>query len=92
MVRETCGVFAMPRSLIKRQAGLRLIVVARGRYRSSDHVILSSQYHPSVLGSILGIPGSQGGFAGLCADEARLRNLYSCTAPLIDPKRSFREG
>jgi hypothetical protein len=55
-------------------------------------VILSSQYHPSVLGSILGIPGSQGGFAGLCADEARLRNLYSCTASLIDPKRSFREG
>ena len=55
-------------------------------------MILSSQYHPSVLGSILGIPGSHGGFAGLCADEARLRNLYSCTASLIDPKRLFREG
>ena len=59
---------------------------------SNDHVILSSQYHPSVHGSILGVPGSQGGFAGLCTAVAWLRNLYSWAAPLVDPSRSFREG
>ena len=55
-------------------------------------MILSSHYHPSVCGSILEVPGSQGSFAGLCVAAAWLRNLYSWAAPLVDPNRLFREG
>ena len=54
--------------------------------------MLPSQYHPSALGSILGLPGSQGGLVGLCAAAAPLRDLYSCAALLVEPKKSLREG
>ena len=54
--------------------------------------MLSSQYQLSVLGSNLGVPGSQGGFAGLWAAGESLRNLYNCLAPSMVLNRSKIDG
>jgi hypothetical protein len=73
----------------RRQAGSVLVVVASGLKAKdifSPYVMLSSQYHPSLLGSSLGA------LEGLCTAGARFRNKYSCLTPSIVLERSKIDG